>query len=563
MNKRQKIVQQQFLNNEKAVLDSLKQTYNQALTDIDDKIALLMAKSDDMTQSTIYQVEYQKALKTQISGILDDLNGKQFSSVAEYLSHCYEDGFIGTMYDLQGQGIPLIFPIDQEAVVRAVQLDSKISQGLYTRMGEDVKELKKTITAEVSRGFANGSRYDEIARQISYKMTGAYDTDGGALGRAMTIARTEGHRIQIQGGFDACYKAKEKGADVVKQWDSTMDSRTRQSHQAVDGEIRELDEHFSNGLLCPADSSAPAREVVNCRCALLQRARWALDEAELKTLQERAEFYGLDKTDNFEDFKKRYLNASTDNTTYYWSEANTPTEKAVLKEIHNFYNEVSQKYGIKMDILGDKLADAQADWDMALKMNVAEYMKAHPKVSTKRAEGIVKKTMMQPRPVKADISIMEGGQYWHDGSRIVEKDGNYSFERIKKIIVNQNASDFAMTIEEAEEKIAERFARIEKRKARGSGRLYLSNATEGGAGTFLHEYGHAIDFTEGIAEHPKFREWYDTLSEDDICLGLSSYASTNANEFIAEAFAESFFSYQRPMSKKFMTILGDIMKGGK
>ncbi len=555
-------MQQHFLNNEDAILKELEKVYGQALTDINSKIADLTAKADEMTQSIVYQVEYQKALKTQINGILDDLNGKQFTSVAEYLSQSYEDGFVGTMFDLHGQGIPLIFPIDQEAVVRAVQTDSKISQGLYTRMGEDVKVLKKNITAEITRGIANGSRYDQIAQQISFKMTGTYDTKGGAMGRAMTIARTEGHRIQVQGGFDACYKAKEKGADVLKQWDSTMDSSTRPSHQKVDGEIRELDETFSNGLLYPSDPSGGAKEVVNCRCALLQRARWALDEAELKTLQEKAEFYGLDKTDNFEDFKKKYLNASTDNTTYYWSEANTPTEKTVLKEIHNFYNEVSAKYGIKMDILGDKLADAQADWDMALKMNVSEYRKAHPKVSEKRAESIVQKTMMQPRPVKADISVMEGGQYWHDGSRIVEKDGVYSFERIKKIIVNQNASDFPMTIQESEAKIAERFARIEKRRARGSGRLYLSNATEGGAGTFLHEYGHAIDFTKGIAEHPKFREWYDTLSEDDICLGLSSYAATNANEFIAEAFAESFFSYQRPMSKKFISILDDILKGG-
>ena len=555
-------MQQHFLNNEDAILKELEKVYGQALTDINSKIADLTAKADEITQSIVYQVEYQKALKTQINGILDDLNGKQFTSVAEYLSQSYEDGFVGTMFDLHGQGIPLIFPIDQEAVVRAVQTDSKISQGLYTRMGEDVKVLKKNITAEITRGIANGSRYDQIAQQISFKMTGTYDTKGGAMGRAMTIARTEGHRIQVQGGFDACYKAKEKGADVLKQWDSTMDSSTRPSHQKVDGEIRELDETFSNGLLYPSDPSGGAKEVVNCRCALLQRARWALDEAELKTLQEKAEFYGLDKTDNFEDFKKKYLNASTDNTTYYWSEANTPTEKTVLKEIHNFYNEVSAKYGIKMDILGDKLADAQADWDMALKMNVSEYRKAHPKVSEKRAESIVQKTMMQPRPVKADISVMEGGQYWHDGSRIVEKDGVYSFERIKKIIVNQNASDFPMTIQESEAKIAERFARIEKRRARGSGRLYLSNATEGGAGTFLHEYGHAIDFTKGIAEHPKFREWYDTLSEDDICLGLSSYAATNANEFIAEAFAESFFSYQRPMSKKFISILDDILKGG-
>ena len=51
------------------------------------------------------------------------------------------------------------------------------------------------------------------------------------------------------------------------------------------------------------------RNVCNCRCCLLQRARWALDEDELNTLKERAEYFGLDKTDDFGDFKNKYLKA--------------------------------------------------------------------------------------------------------------------------------------------------------------------------------------------------------------------------------------------------------------
>lgn len=51
-------------------------------------------------------------------------------------------------------------------------------------------------------------------------------------------------------------------------------------------------------------------EDCNCRCALLQRARWALDETELDTLKERSEYFGLDKSKDFEDFKGKYLNIS-------------------------------------------------------------------------------------------------------------------------------------------------------------------------------------------------------------------------------------------------------------
>lgn len=331
MNKRQKEILQSQLDSEQAVLKKLKGIYKKALDDVNNNIATLMGRTDaENLQSVIYQLQYQKALKTQINGILDTLNGEQFSTIADYLSKSYEDGFAGVMYDLHGQGIPLIFPINQDQVVRAIQHDTKLSKSLYDRLGEDVSLLKKRIQNNISRGIAQGSSYADIARNVASGMVGDYTKmRGGALGKAYTIARTEGHRITNEAAYDAQKRAKEKGADVVKQWDAAMDKRTRPSHARVDGEIREIDEPFSNGLIYPGDSSGTAAEVINCRCACLQRARWALDEDELQTLKDRAEYFGLDKTDSFEDFKKKYLDA-TKNVIYNGNVIN-PTYDAAIK----------------------------------------------------------------------------------------------------------------------------------------------------------------------------------------------------------------------------------------
>jgi hypothetical protein len=273
------------------------------------------------------------------------------------------------MYDLHGQGIPLLFPLDQEAMVRAVQLDSKISKGLYTHLGENVALLKNKITAQVSRGIATGMSFKQVAQQL------AGITNIG-FNNAVRIARTEGHRIQVQSSMDACYKAKEKGCDVVKQWDSSLDARTRESHAKVDGEIRELDEKFSNGLRFPGDPHGKAGEVINCRCALLQRAKWALDDDELETLKKRAEYFGLDKTDNFDDFKNKYLKAVNEPV----APPQAPKKKEYLtkKKLEEKIAEIEKQQGIIQD----------ATQLEALEQQKAEYQK---KLDEKIAASEIKK----------------------------------------------------------------------------------------------------------------------------------------------------------------------------
>lgn len=71
--------------------------------------------------------------------------------------------------------------------------------------------------------------------------------------RAMGIARTEGGRIQCEADLDCAYRARQMGCDTVKQWNATLDGKTRDSHAAVDKEWKELEEPFSNGLMYPGD----------------------------------------------------------------------------------------------------------------------------------------------------------------------------------------------------------------------------------------------------------------------------------------------------------------------
>ena len=360
MNKRQKEVQQQILNREKAVLSQLERNYRTALNDINQRIEQLLSRQDADMQHVIYQVEYQKALRSEVQGILARLQANEFTTISAYLTAAYKDGFVGTMYDLHGQGVPVISEIDERQVAEAVQHETPISQNLYTSLGKDVKEMQKQIAAEISRGIATSLPYADIARNIAAHA-------GISKNKAMRIARTEAHRIQNKAAFDAQHKASDAGAIVVKQWDAALDGRTRKSHRKLDGQIRELDEPFEvdgKKAMYPGGFGRP-EEDIHCRCVSNQRAKWALDEEELKILQKRAEYFGLDRTNDFADYRKKYMKAAAK-----VFQSPTITGAVIKKNIDRFTDALEKSEGVASHVMKMRLHAEYVEYEENLSLEV-------------------------------------------------------------------------------------------------------------------------------------------------------------------------------------------------
>lgn len=293
-----------LLKNEKAVIKQIEKTYQEAIAEIDKFILQLLARKDtENLQSIIYQVKYQQAIKKELESFLKVLHSKNFKTVDEYLKECYEQAHIGTLFDLQGQGIPLILPLDQEQIVKAVVLNSKLSAPLYNSLGYNVDVLKINVMMEISRGIAQGLSYQEIARNLTNVTNVDYN-------KTLRIAKTEGHRIQQEATYNVQQRAIEKGADVVKQWDSTLDGRTRPTHQALDGVIVGVDEYFispSGGEALYPGGFGIAKEDCNCRCVLLQRAKWALSDEEFTKMNGKTnELQHFENVSDYNKFKELF-----------------------------------------------------------------------------------------------------------------------------------------------------------------------------------------------------------------------------------------------------------------
>lgn len=298
MNKRQKEIYGISLEDEKALLKQLEQNYINALADIKVKIKELQEMPD--TQSRAYQIDFQKHLEDEINGYLDVLESNNVQSIEDYYQLCYENGFIGNAYALQSYNVGVIAPINQDDVINATKMTVD-GVKLSTKIAGNTALLKKQVVKEIQRGFSVAMPFVDIARNISAR--GQAD-----MNRAMRIARTEGNRIYNTSAVDYAKVAKDAGCDIVKQWVAVLDARTRDSHQAVDGEWVEMDAKFSNGLRFPCDPNGSAAEVVNCRCKVAYLPRWYVEKNIPR--QRRDNITGdIIEANSYQEWKQKYYSA--------------------------------------------------------------------------------------------------------------------------------------------------------------------------------------------------------------------------------------------------------------
>ena len=114
-----------------------------------------------------------------------------------------------------------------------------------------------------------------LTEQQITKMVERYKKRMIAL-RAETIARTEG-QIAVNRARHAATKQLSTKVGIAmdsirRVWRTTLDGRERHTHRMMNRQVRGVDEAFRSPskakLMFPGDRSAPAKEVINCRCVV-------------------------------------------------------------------------------------------------------------------------------------------------------------------------------------------------------------------------------------------------------------------------------------------------------
>lgn len=131
----------------------------------------------------------------------------------------------------------------------------------HLEVTKDVLWNVKNINSQVAQGIVQGESIPKIAARIQ-NVTRVNTVSAVRTARTVAIgSHNAGRQYSLS-------TAEELGIKTRKQWFCTHDSRTRDSHLEIDGEIVDNDKAFSNGCRWPGDPIGPPAEVWNCRCRM-------------------------------------------------------------------------------------------------------------------------------------------------------------------------------------------------------------------------------------------------------------------------------------------------------
>ena len=158
-----------------------------------------------------------------------------------------------------GQSIYDLFGSDWDFRVR--QEPRKV---LEERVRFFITEINETTFNQLEDTFESAVKDNLTRAELVEKIKKLYD-NRIKDSRAETIARTESH-ISIELAKHDAYKQLNI---PIKIWvHNPVSKEPRAAHKSIDGEEVAMDSRFSNGLLYPGDTSAPAEETINCNCTI-------------------------------------------------------------------------------------------------------------------------------------------------------------------------------------------------------------------------------------------------------------------------------------------------------
>jgi hypothetical protein len=202
-------------------------------------------------------------LQASVERALADLRPRLDGALQSGLGASWEAGTAMVDAPLNAAGLDIatrLNAVDARILVRM--------EGFLTDRIKDVTaDLAKRINGEIASAATGIQTPFEAAASIGEAL------QSGGMRRANTIVRT-----QLGSAFSVAAQERQMQAKAMlpgmqKQWRRSGKLHSRYEHDAIDGQIRDVDKPFDlpNGvsMMHPRDPAAPVGEIINCGCTSL------------------------------------------------------------------------------------------------------------------------------------------------------------------------------------------------------------------------------------------------------------------------------------------------------
>ncbi len=245
---------------QKAYKDSLALTKKEL-----EKYYKQFSKKGELTLAEMQKYDRLRKMQKDLDAAILELSRTQAKEVQSLLFEVYSEGYdrMGWLAE-QATGINLRwYVLPKDYIKKAIQ-NPVSGLTLNEILEKNRQEILWRIRQEVTQGLIRGESYFKTADRLKTALEDNYV-------KATRIVWTESHRCKEQAQLEAMQKLQEKGVEAKRMWVSTLDSKTRDTHRELDGQIEDKDGYFHiRGLKTQAPGMfGVASEDIRCRCTTI------------------------------------------------------------------------------------------------------------------------------------------------------------------------------------------------------------------------------------------------------------------------------------------------------
>lgn len=268
----------------------IREVYRKAAVDLQDKFADFQKRHakngkemfDKLKNGEITQAEYHRWMSGQVFigkqwqdkvdaavKMLDTANIQCAKIIRKDRMAVFAENYNFEAYKLEKRlkGVINFNLYNERAVEKLIKKNPKMLPEWKIKERKDYAWNRQKVENAITQGIVQGKRIDEITDNLVDTLCTANDSKMRTFARtAVTGAQNAGRQAQM-------HDAEDMGIRVKKRWVATLDSRTRDTHQELDGQEVPVNEPFEvDGMeiMYPGDPNAEPELVYNCRCTMVE-----------------------------------------------------------------------------------------------------------------------------------------------------------------------------------------------------------------------------------------------------------------------------------------------------